>query len=328
MPDFQATLSTLVTILVLVVPLFSLIGLGWTLARGRLLHEAAPRVLSEFAIKIAMPALLFRAMLAVGDAPLELLAMPAAYFSASMIMWVLAALATHLILRRPAADAAAIGMASTFGNGVMLGFPLLTTVLGPSVAVPVALMSALETPLLWIIATVYVSAAGRTGAGLDLKTVRGILGDLARNTIIMSMMLGLVWNLARLPVPVPVDRVLELVGRSAVPVQLIALGMSLAAFEIKGQWPTLSAITVLKLFVYPALAYVMAVHVWALPPQWAAVVIAFASMPVGANAFVFASKYERAVGSVSAALTVSTIVSIVSITVVLTLLKLNGFTGG
>lgn len=328
MVDPAAALSTLVTILVLVVPLFSLIGLGWSLARWRLLHEAAPRILSEFAIKIAMPALLFRAMLSVGDAPLQLLAMPAAFFCATAVMWVLAVLVTHVVLRRPADDAASIGMATTFGNGVMLGFPLLTTVLGPSAAVPVAMMSALETPLLWIVATLYVSAAGRVGQGFDLKVVGQILADLARNTIVTSMVLGAAWNLARLPMPESVDRVLELVGRAAVPVQLIALGMSLAAFEIRGQWPTLTAITILKLFVYPVLAYVMAVHVWALPPAWVAVVVSFAAMPVGANAFIFASKYERAVGSVSAALTVSTIISVVSITVVLTLLKLNGYTGG
>ena len=39
-------------------------------------------------------------------------------------MWVLAALLTKLILRRPQADAAAIAMGSTFGNTVMLGIAL------------------------------------------------------------------------------------------------------------------------------------------------------------------------------------------------------------
>lgn len=328
MPDLNAAFSTLLTILVLVAPLFGLIGLGWVIARWRLLHEAAARVLSEFAIKVAMPALLFRAMLSLGDAPGPLLLIPAAYFSATVVMWLLATAVTRLVLRRPLADAAPIGMATTFGNGVMLGFPLLTTVLGPQAAVPVAMLSALDTPLLWIIATLYISAAERAGRRLDARAMLAILGDLARNTIVMSMLLGALWNAGRLPLPGPIDRVLELLALAAVPIQLIALGMSLAAFEIRGQWPTLTAITVLKLAVYPLLAYLMAAYAWSLPPAWIAILVAFAAMPVGANAFIFASKYERAVGSVSAALTVSTIVSVISITVVLALVQLAGFTPG
>jgi len=48
-----------------------------------------------------------------------------------------------------------------------------------------------------------------------------------------------------------------------------------------------------------------------------------AAMPVGANAFLFAAKYDRAVGSVSAAIAVSTVVAVGWSSVVLYFMRLD-----
>jgi predicted permease len=47
-------------------------------------------------------------------------------------------------------------------------------------------------------------------------------------------------------------------------------------------------------------------------------------MPVGANAFLFASRYERAVASVSAAVAISTAISVFTVTAMLAFLKSSG----
>mgnify|MGYP001484362579 CR=1 FL=1 len=64
--------------------------------------------------------------------------------------------------------------------------------------------------------------------------------------------------------------------------------------------------------------------VFVLPPLWSAIAILFASMPVGANAFMFAAKYDRVVGSVSAAIGITTALSIVSVFAVLYAITLLG----
>jgi predicted permease len=50
----------------------------------------------------------------------------------------------------------------------------------------------------------------------------------------------------------------------------------------------------------------------------------FTSMPVGANAFIFASRYDRAVGSASAAVAVSVLLSVLTVTAMLALLQAMG----
>jgi predicted permease len=52
--------------------------------------------------------------------------------------------------------------------------------------------------------------------------------------------------------------------------------------------------------------------------------VIYVAMPVGANAFIFATRYEKAVASISGAVAVSTVLSVVSVTVTMALLHGTG----
>ncbi len=314
----------MLAILAIVAPVFGILGLGFLSARSGYLDATVGRAVAQFAFKVAMPALLFRAMLAVGPLPGSPWRLAAAYFGAMLAVWVLATVLTRTVLRRPMTDAASIAMGSCFGNTVMLGIPLAITAFGQDAAAPVALLISIDTPLLWIIATLHIEAAQKPGAGLSLTALRGVFSDLARNPIVLPLIVGTLWRLTGLGIPTVVDRLLEILAGGAVPAALFALGASLATYEIKGQTPTLALIVCLKMLMFPMVAGILAIYVFDLPPLWTAIVLLFAAMPVGANAYLFASRYERAVASVSAAIAVSTALAIVTLAGVLYVLKQSG----
>lgn len=315
----------MLAILALVTPLFSLILAGWVALRSGYVGRDTTRVLAEFGYKVAAPALLFRTLATAGDfrtSPARLLG---AYLSAILAVWILATLASRLVLRRPAEDGPAVAMGSCFGNGVMLGIPLFLSVFGAEAAAPLALLLSLESPLLWTLGTLHMAVVrqGRS-AGLG-PTFAGIINDLVRNPILLSIVAGALWRQAGLPIPGIADQILVILGQAAVPVSLFALGMALAMYEVKGEAPTVTVICVLKLFVYPALAFYFAINVFGVPPAVASVFLIYTCMPVGANAFLFASRYERAIAPVSAALAISTVTAIGTLTIMLALLKAHGF---
>ena len=124
--------------------------------------------------------------------------------------------------------------------------------------------------------------------------------------------------------PEVLDKLILLLGGAAIPVSLTALGMTLARYKLIGQTPTLLLIVVLKLIAFPAVALWLGITVFGLTPVWAGVLAVFTSMPVGANAFIFASRYERAVGSVSAAVAVSTVIAVMTVTATLAVLQTLG----
>jgi predicted permease len=308
----------------LVAPIFGLIGLGLFTAKIRWLDAAAARILAEFGYKVAMPALLFRTMSAAdmpASSPLDLIA---SYFLAISTTWLIATGATRVILGRPAEDAPSIAIGSCFGNGVMLGIPLLLGAFGNAAATPIAFLVTLETIYLWVLGTLHMEIASRGLRAISFGAIAGILKDVARNPIVASVIAGIAWAATGLATPPLADRLLALLAQSAVPISLFALGMSLAAYGIAGQVRTLSLILILKMAIYPAMAFALARYVFELPPVWTAALLVFTSMPVGANAFVFAARYDRAVGSVSAAVAVSTAIAVVSVTIVLAVLQMMG----
>jgi malonate transporter and related proteins len=314
----------MLAIIIIVVPVFGIMGLGFLAARIGYLSDGAGRAIAEFAFKVAMPALLFRAMLAIGPMPGSPWRLAAAYLLSIVCVWILAALATRFFLGRPAADAPSIAMGATFGNTVMLGIPLAITAFGQEAAAPIALLISIDTPLLWIIATLHIESVQRSKGGQGaspLAAIGQVLWDLARNPIIVPLVAGTLWRLTGLGIPVLLDRLLEILAGGAVPAALFSLGLSLAGYGIKGQAPTLSLIILLKLLIYPLIAYGLAVWVFALPPLWTSILVLFAAMPVGANAYLFAIKYERAVNSVSAAIAVSTVIAVFTVAALLYAIK-------
>ena len=76
-------------------------------------------------------------------------------------------------------------------------------------------------------------------------------------------------------------------------------------------------LVVLKLLVQPGVAWVLAYHVFDLPPIWAATAVVMSALPTGAGAFILARLYGREVSSTSGTILVSTILSFGTLSVLL-----------
>jgi malonate transporter and related proteins len=311
-------------VILIVAPVFALIAIGYLASLTRLLSEAAHKGISEFTFCIAMPALLFRTI-ALTDIPaVEPLRLWAAYFGAVAIVWVIATALTSLVLHRPAADAPAIAMDSVYGNIVMLGIPLALALYGSEAAAPMALILSINTPLLWMCATLHM-AVTEHNAGVSVpRLLLSVVADLGRNPVILAIVAGSLWHLGGLDLHPLADKVLALLGQSGVPCALVALGASLTQFQIKGQAPTLSTMLLLKLVALPAIAWVLAFHVVDLPPVAAAVVVLFSAMPTGANAYLFATRYQRVLNSTSGAVALGTILAAATASALISLLVGTG----
>jgi len=313
----------MLAIITLVAPVFGLIAIGWIAARVRYVPLDAGPLLSQFAYKILIPALLFRAMATMAPPAQSPWLLAGAYGTVVAATWITATLATLLMRRRPTAEAPASDCASTSGNGLMMGIPLILAAFGPEAATPVAILVTCDSIILWLLGTLHMELAIR-GARGSLRSIAGTVLDLARNPIIAAVLVGTLWRWSGLGLPDIADKLIILLGGAAIPVSLTALGVTLARYEIKGQTPTLALITVLKLIAFPALALWIGIAVAGLTPVWAGTLAVFASMPVGANAFVFAARYDRGVGSVSAAVAISTLLAVLTVTAALAILQTIG----
>jgi hypothetical protein len=303
-------------VLATVAPVFGIILLGFVVARGGWLGAETGKGLGDFAFSVALPCLLFRTMVTAGAVNSAPSAVLASFFLAAAATWLLATLGTRMLLRRPNADAASISIGATFGNTVMLGLPLGLSHFGEAASPAIALVLAVHAPVLWLIATLQIETTSEGGA-MAPGRLRALAVDLARNPIVVGVVCGSLWRLTGLGLHEIPDRMLSLLGSAGIPASLFALGMSLTRFEIRGQLPTVALIMALKLLAMPVFAYLLAHAVFRLPPLETGAVVLLAACPTGANAFLFASRYDRAVGSVSAAIALGTAISALTVSLVL-----------
>jgi predicted permease len=305
--------------------LIAVVGLGWLAGRLRWLaraQDADPaRVLGNVAFYIFVPALLFRTM-----ARLDLTHMPwrglAAFFVPVLaVLFACYASQRRAIAARGPAAPSVRAIAVVFGNSVQLGIPFITAILGEAgLAALLPLISLHALVLLSVLtALVELDLARAHARKAGAPSLAHTLALTARNTLIHPVVLpvsvGLVWALAGWPLHPVLDEALVIAGGGVVPVCLVLTGASLAAYGLRGlrdHWRAGAWISVAKLLLLPAVVLVVARWGFGLSGVALSVAVLTAAMPTGANAMIFAQRYDALQAEVSAATVFSTVAFMLS----------------
>ena len=134
----------------------------------------------------------------------------------------------------------------------------------------------------------------------------------------LPIIAGLLFAQTGLVVPQVVDKPLLLLGQALGPIALLLVGVTLAFTKVGHHFKAALRIALVKCVVHPL---VLATLGWALGLSGLplAVMIVAASLPVGANVFLFAQRYEVAQDEVTASVAVSTMLALVTMPVVILL---------
>ncbi|MGY4629600.1 AEC family transporter [Bradyrhizobium sp. USDA 4486] len=303
--------------ILIVAPVFALIAAGYASVLFRFVSESAHKGISEFAFSIAIPALLFRTIVVSEFPDVSPYRMWGAYYGALALTWIAALMLSALLRARrdDREDGVVFAIGSVYGNIVMLGIPLVLSALGNEAAGPMALILSVNTPLLWLCGILQMEFVSRKRTGSPLSVIRPVLADLLRNPLMLAIGFGVVWRFTGLGLNAVVDRTIELLTQAGSPAALIALGINLFRFEVKGEKLSILVMCALKLIAMPATAFVLA-KLLNLPPNAAGVIVLFAAMPTGANAYIFAAQYQRLLNPVSGAVALGTLLAAATLPVV------------
>jgi hypothetical protein len=144
-----------------------------------------------------------------------------------------------------------------------------------------------------------------------------IITALLKNTVVMSLLAGVVFGFTGAQLPYSVKKFFSLLGNAAGPVALFSIGLSLVGRNINVKKAELMWIGSAKLFIYPLATWFVVNFLITMDRVWANAAVILAAMPVGALVYVFAQQYNIYVGEVSAAIVVTTAGSIVTLSAVL-----------
>lgn len=302
------------TILNTALPFFALIFCGYGAGRFRLLSEASIAGVNAFVFYFALPAFLFN--LVATSQLKNILNAPfvAAYLSAGFSVFVVAALLGRLLFKVQSGEAALQGSAAVLGNTGYMGLPLVAAVFGEEAAIPLVLGLTLEVTLIIPFTIALVEAT--KGPGGWSRVPSSVTGALARNPLIVAIFAGALISAIGLGLPTPVENFTDLLGGTAGPCALFALGATLAGRSLSAGLGEVSYMTSFKLFVHPSAMW-LTTQLFDVAPLWAAVAVLGASLPVAANVFILARQYDTYVDRISSAILLSTVVSVVTVSTLL-----------
>lgn len=299
------------------VALVSVAVLGYVVGLLGVLRAQDELVLSRLAFFVAAPALLFTT---VARADLH------SIFSAVLVTNVVSLFVVQLIFllvavvmwRRTRSEATIGVLASSYVNAGNLGVPVAAYVLGDGALVaPIVLFQLLVmAPIAFA-----VLDGDRQGSGRRVS-LRTVLMRPLRNPLTVASLLGLAVAALDVELPTVLMRPIDLLAAAAVPVGLIAYGLSLSGGtrdSITLRRDVVLAV-LLKTVATPLAAY--AVARWMLDLRGAALLAPtlLAALPTAQNVYVYAVHYRSSRTLARSAVLLSTLLSIPLMTLITGLL--------
>lgn len=308
------------TILNVIVPIFAVIAMGFLSARLRLLPDDVGDALAKFVFVIAVPVLLFDTLATADFGGANPVLLWFAYFVGVAVTWTLGTVIVHRFMKADRRTGVIAGISASFANTVFVAIPAIQRAYGDDGLEPLFLIISIHLPTMMIAATLMMERAAEkdaADAGIERRktsvteNLSRVGRNLLRNAIVVGIVCGLAWRLTGLALPAQVVEVADLVGATAGPVSLFAMGMSLTRYGIRGDLGSTFVVAVLSLLLMPAIVY--AVGVALLPPLWLKAAVLTAASPAGINSYLLATHFKAAEKLAATTILVSTLLSIVTL---------------
>ncbi len=170
----------------------------------------------------------------------------------------------------------------------------------------------------YVVSAVVANTLGVYLASRGAASVRQSVINVFKVPLPYAAMLGIIINFAHIELPLPVGRAISLMGQAAVPGMLTLLGLQLARASVRGRLQPLLLAAGARLVVAPLIAAGLAVAlgIGGLTRQ---VVIVQSGMPSAVMSGVLATEFNSDAEFTSAAILVSTLASLVTLSVLLSI---------
>ncbi|WEV42207.1 AEC family transporter [Bifidobacterium sp. ESL0682] len=299
-----------------------IIGTGYVAARFNIGGPTAQMVLNRYAFFVTNPFLMFAIL---SKEPILEIFHPSiivAFFSA-LAVGVLFLILNKMFFHMGPADATVGALNSLYLNSNNIGLPIATYILGnPALVAPILVMQqAIFTPIALTVldytTTGKMSLKKALMQPLHQPLLIGSLGGILVSAI--SAWIGYY------PIPKFIYDPVNMIGQAAVPMILMAFGMSLHGSQPmqnnKSSRSAVIAVTVLKNVVMPLIAFLIAFFIMGFRGKVLYACVVLAALPAGQNVYNYAARYNVGMTFARDGVLISTITSPIVIAIIAALLS-------
>ena len=230
------------------------------------------------------------------------------FFGAGIIIFIFGFYISNKFFKFKIDDSALFGLGACFGNSVAFGIPLMYSLLGPVDVMPYMILVLFHGLIHFTYTTLIIEAYRNRelpGLKLILKTIIG----LSKNVILFGMFLGIFLNISNISMPNILEITLLPISKVALPAILVSLGMTLGGFKINQNLSHSLVLTILKNFIHPLIAFLIAKYIFFMPPLLIVIVTLAAALPSGSQTYYFSYRYNSLQQTITSNIVLSTFVS-------------------
>lgn len=300
------------TVLYAVTPIFLNAAVGYFLARRgasnkhSIFNDTFFKPFTQLTFRFFIPLMLFASISRADLVSLgEIRNFWFAYFGPTLLIFLLVRLW----------KSSTISLSVTYSNTALIGIPLILATFGEEgLGKTLTIITFNSLTLFTMVALTGGAVTTTSTSSRFAALIQPLIGTI-KNPIIIGLLLGAAVNFLQIPIFAPLYGVISLVGQAELPYALLVLGTSLAtvnADAIHEARAQVAAMCALKLLLAPTLVWLVARWIINLDPLTTGVLVTLAACPCGINVLPFAQS-EIELRTVSAAIFVSTIISIVTL---------------
>jgi malonate transporter and related proteins len=267
-------------IIAMVISILAPVIVGWIIVRMGWIEASADHILTWLFLHVCTPPLIV--LLLASQNLTELFDIR--FILATLLMMFLlyvGLLFVHMrLLRRPLDIAAMAAFAGTKFNTVIVGFPVLLATIGHHAIVPI-IINLIAGYFTILPLTLICTNAAKSNSGTPLSVVQLFVQALKKactHPLVLATITGLLLAALELPIAPWLEGILQTFGDAAIPLALLAVGMSLNAIDLRNNFSEISWMSAVRVILSPILAIIVAIGFDLQPVFAIALVISF-SLP-------------------------------------------------
>lgn len=302
-------------------PVFLVMVIGYVLRLLHVVDEPFIKTLNSFNYKVTLPVLLFRDIAesdfySVWDTKYVCFCFLATLVCISAI-WLSAG-----ILYRNKTQLGEFVQASYRSSAAVLGIAFIQNIYGTSGMAPLMIIGTV--PLYNVAAVLILSFTGPSSHGFTLKTLKASLLDIAKNPIILGILLGMAASLCHISFPVIVTKTVNNISVLATPLALIGLGAGFEGRKALKQLKPTAVATLLKLVIQPVIFLPLAIHLGFREEMLVALLVMLGA-PTTVSCYIMAKNMGHEGVLTSSVVVATTFLSSITLTVFLFVLRSRGY---
>jgi malonate transporter and related proteins len=246
-------------VLAVIIPIFLLLFLGYLSVKLSLLSSFQIGTIGAFVIKIALPALFLQSLASKNLSEIWFPEYFTVYATVTFTLYALAFFIIYKIFKDTCTETSVLSLGAAMSNTGLIGTAVLSMMMGQKAMMYTSLIVIIESVLLVPLVIILAEASSKDEANF-YKILKNTFVTLLKNPLFMGVILGICCAIFKWHIPKYLDDVLLLLGQTASPLALFAIGggivgMTLKYMNIQSCYLVLSSNILMPLLVFLGLNY-------------------------------------------------------------------------